>query len=146
MKSFFMKVKQKVLGSGADEYAIPEDAEEGYIELSSERGDGQSKITVRPFVLEDFQDIKPILDAMREGYTIALVNIQPLKDRDLVELKRAINKIKKTCEAMNGDIAGFGEDWVCVTPSFAEIYREGGAAKPVASNTPKSGMSDDGGL
>lgn len=146
MKSFFMKVKQKFLGSGADEYAIPEEAEEGYIELSSDRGDGQAKITVRPFVLEDFQDIKPILDAMREGYTIALVNIQPLKDRDLVELKRAINKIKKTCEAMNGDIAGFGEDWVCVTPSFAEIYREGGAKAAVPTESHKGGMADDGGL
>ena len=146
MKSFFMKVKQKMLGSGADEYDVPDDAEEGYIELSSERGDGQSKITVRPFVLEDFQDIKPVLDAMREGYTIALVNIQPLKDRDLVELKRAINKIKKTCEAMNGDIAGFGEDWVCVTPSFAEIYREAGGAAKLPAEGAKHGMADDGGL
>lgn len=146
MKSFFMKVKQKMLGSGADEYDIPEDTEEGYIELSSEKGNGQAKITVRPFVLEDFQDIKPVLDAMREGYTIALVNIQPLKDRDLVELKRAINKIKKTCEAMNGDIAGFGEDWVCVTPSFAEIHREGGAKAVASPQSHKGGMVDDGGI
>ena len=143
MKSFFMKVKQKVLGSG--DYDIPEETEEGYIELSTEKGDGQAKITVRPFVLEDFQDIKPVLDAMREGYTIALVNIQPLKDRDLVELKRAINKIKKTCEAMNGDIAGFGEDWVCVTPSFAQIHRDATAAKAPEVRA-KGGMVDDGGI
>ena len=34
-----------------------------------------------------------------------------------------INKIKKTCDAIEGDIAGFGEDWIVVTPSFAQIYR-----------------------
>ena len=60
---------------------------------------------------------------LREGYTIALVNIKPLKDKDLVELKRAINKLKKTCDAIRGDIAGFGDDYIIVTPSFARIYR-----------------------
>jgi len=46
-----------------------------------------------------------------------------LKDKDLVELKRAINKLKKTCDAINGDIAGFGEDYIVITPSFGKIYR-----------------------
>ena len=41
---------------------------------------------------------KTVLDDLREGYTIALVNIKPLKEKDLIELKRAINKIKKTCD------------------------------------------------
>ena len=52
-----------------------------------------------------------------------LINIKPLKEKDLVELKRAINKLKKTCDAMEGDIAGFGDDYIVITPSFAEIYR-----------------------
>ncbi len=101
----------------------PEGGEE-YLELdtSVERRDA-SKVIVRPFVIEDFSDIKAILDALREGYTIALVNIKPLKEKDLVELKRAINKLKKTCEAIEGDIAGFGDDYIVVTPSFARIHR-----------------------
>ena len=52
------------------------------------------------------------------------INIKPLKDQDLVELKRAINKLKKTADAVEGDIAGFGEDWLCICPSFAKIHRE----------------------
>ena len=67
--------------------------------------------------------VNEILAALREGYTVALINIKPLKDKDLVELKRAVSKLKKTCEAIEGDIAGFGEDWIVVTPSFAQIYR-----------------------
>ena len=78
---------------------------------------------VKPFVVEDFNDIKDILDALREGYTITLINIKALKDRDIVELKRTVNKLKKTCDAIEGDIAGFGEDWIVVTPSFAQVYR-----------------------
>jgi len=109
--------------SEAEDYEVPDDTDEGYLELSTDQEE-QNKVTVRPFVLEDFADTKGITDALREGYTIALVNIKPLKDRDLVELKRAINKIKKTCDALEGDIAGFSDDWICVTPSFAEIYRQ----------------------
>jgi len=98
--------------------------EEEYVEIDTEaERDKTSKIIVRPFVMEDFSDIKEILDSLREGYTIALINIKPLKDKDLVELKRAINKLKKTCDAIDGDIAGFGDDYVVVTPNFAEIFR-----------------------
>ncbi len=108
---------------GSDDYDISE-IDEGYVELSTDSPVDRQKIVVRPFVLEDFEDIKPIIDSIREGYTIALINIRPLKDKDLVELKRAVNKLKKTCDATEGDIAGFGEDWITVVPSFATIHRE----------------------
>ncbi len=107
-------------------------AEDEYVELNSEgEHDKNAKIVVRPFVMNDFSDIKTILDSLREGYTIALVNIKPLKDKDLVELKRAVNKLKKTTDAVEGDIAGFGDDYIVITPSFASIYRSKGATNPL---------------
>jgi len=109
-------------GFGSDDYEIPVESSD-YIQVQPEET-GRSKVIVRPFLLEDFEDIKSVIDALREGYTIALVNIRPLRDRDLVELKRAINKLKKTCDAVEGDIAGFGDDWIAVVPSFASIHRE----------------------
>lgn len=104
------------------------DSQDEYVELNADVGPdtGGNKVVVRSFAMEDFSDIKPVLDVLREGYTICLINIKPLKEKDLVELKRAINKLKKTCEAVEGDIAGFGDDYIVVTPSFAEIYRTGG--------------------
>ena len=124
VKRLLGKIKRTF--SGSDDFDLPGEGEEGYVEIPPEgvAPPARQKITVRPFVIEDFSDIKPILDALREGYTISLVNIRPLKDKDLVELKRAINKLKKTCEAVEGDIAGFGDDWIALTPSFAKIYRE----------------------
>ena len=108
-------------------------AEDEYVELNSEAEHARSsKIVVRPFVMNDFSDIKPVLDSLREGYTIALVNIKPLKDKDLVELKRAVNKLKKTTDAVEGDIAGFGDDYIVITPSFASIYRTKGAHNPLS--------------
>ncbi|MFC1741021.1 cell division protein SepF [Nanoarchaeota archaeon] len=124
MKRLIGKIKSRF--SRSDDFQLPGESEEGYVEIPPEGVSAPSKerITVRPFVIEEFGDIKPILDALREGYTISLVNIRPLKDKDLVELKRAINKLKKTCEAVEGDIAGFGDDWIALTPSFAQIFRE----------------------
>jgi SepF-like predicted cell division protein (DUF552 family) len=124
---FFSNLKDK-FKMGEDEAEGKE--EEDYVELSSEQeSQPDAKIVVKPFNLEDFDDIKPVLDDLREGYTIPLINIRPLKEKDLVELRRAISKLKKTTEAMNGDIAGFGEDWIVVTPSFAKIFRTGQVAE-----------------
>ena len=113
-------------------------AEDEYVELNSEPEAVRSnKVIVRPFVMNDFSDIKPVLDSLREGNTVCLVNIRPLKERDLVELKRAVNKLKKTCDAIEGDIAGFGDDYIVITPSFAQIFRSKGPAQAAA------GVSDD---
>ncbi|MEM4397069.1 MAG: cell division protein SepF [Candidatus Woesearchaeota archaeon] len=123
MKHFFNKIKEKVKKWGFDDEAN-EDVEEEYLELDAAvKKSASQKIVVRPFVLDDFSDVKDVVDTIREGYSIALVNIKVLKEKDMVELRRAINKLKKTCDAIGGDIAGVGEDYIVVTPSFAEIYR-----------------------
>lgn len=130
MKKFLSKIKQTF--SGDDSGNEMSGSEEEYVELDTTGTDDvKSKVIVRPFVIEDFADIKPILDALRTGYTIALVNIKPLKDKDMVELKRSINKLKKTTSAIEGDIAGFGDDYIVIVPSFAEIYRAKGATTDV---------------
>ena len=119
-----MKVKEKVLRTVGKNSDFDDDFGEDYVEIDTNVDKGpKARILVRPFFIEDFADIKPALDALREGTTIALINIKPLKDKDIIELKRAVNKLKKTCDAIEGDIAGFGEDWIVVTPSFAQIYR-----------------------
>ncbi len=121
------------------------ESEDEYVELNTEGAKGAgSRVVVRPFVLEDFADIKGVLEALREGNTICLVNIRPLKEKDMVELKRAINKLKKTIEAVSGDIAGFGEEYIVIVPSFAEIYKasETGAASG-AAKSPANPADDD---
>ena len=132
MCGFFTKIKEKLTGPSYDDL----ESEQGYVELDTENTEGSSKLTFRTFFLEDFEDVKPILDSMREGRTIALVNMRPLKDKDMVELKRAINKLKKTCDAIEGDIAGFGENWIAAVPNFAYIYR-GPKAKAHPADTAK---------
>ncbi len=107
-----------------------------YVELDLASQEAKkSKVLVRPFVLKTFEDVTPILNALREGYTIAVVDIKPIKNKDVIELKRAIAKIKKTADALEGSIAGFGENIIIVTPPFAEIYKT-----PVPGQTQQQGM------
>jgi len=125
---FLSKIKEKLGSSSSSE--MFDESEQGFVELGGESTiNTKSRLMVRPFVIEEFEHIKPILDSLREGHTVALINIKPLKDKDLVELKRAINKLKKTCDAIEGDIAGFGENWIAAVPNFAYIYRGTKGAK-----------------
>ena len=86
-----------------------------FITIDSEQEKSDSKVLIKTFVLKVYEDINPILNALREGYTIAVIDIKTLKSKDVIELKRAISKIKKTVEALEGKIAGFGENTVIAT-------------------------------
>lgn len=100
-----------------------------YIEIDLGQETKKNKILIKPFVLKKFEDTNEILNALREGYTIAVIDIRPLKQKDIIELKRSVAKIKKTIEAMEGEITGFGENLVIATPSFAEVYKPSKLAK-----------------
>jgi SepF-like predicted cell division protein (DUF552 family) len=99
-----------------------------YLEINLEQEKKESKIAVKLFVLRDYEDSNLVLNALREGYTIVVMDIKVLRKKDPIELKRAISKIKKTVDALEGHIAGFGENTVIATPAFAKIDK----------NTPKA--------
>ncbi len=104
--------------------AFSKKPKEEYLEVDIAKEPKKTKILVKPFILKSFEDTTRILNALREGYTIAVIDIGPLRSRDLIEVKRAVSKIKKTVEALEGDIAGFGENILIAVPNFAEISKE----------------------
>ena len=108
---------KKIFGKG--------DLTDDYVEIDlNKEAEKKDKIKVRPFTLSKYEDVNEILNSLREGYTIAVIDIRPLKKKDIIELKRSITKIKKTVDALEGSIAGFGENTILATPDFAEIHRE----------------------
>lgn len=122
-----MSFIKKIFGSEETSTQSPD-----YIEVDVGREmPKRSKVVLRPFVLKSFDDINGILEILREGYTIAVIDIRPLKTKDIVELKRAIAKLKKTVDALEGTVAGFGENIIVASPSFVEVFRGGApAVKP----------------
>jgi SepF-like predicted cell division protein (DUF552 family) len=111
-----------------------EDFDQDYLEIDvGEHEKEENKVIVKLFSLKQYEDVTGILNALREGYTIAIIDIKHLKKRDSIELKRAISKIKKTADALEGSIAGF-ENVVIVTPSFAKIQKDIEKQKEYKSN------------
>ena len=104
---------------------VDDDISPDFIEIDLEEEKSDSKVLIKTFVLKVYEDINPILTSLRGGYTVAVIDIKTLKSKDVVELKRAISKIKKTVEALEGKIAGFGDGIVIATPSKVFEIRKG---------------------
>jgi len=115
----FDKIKKAFYEKDSDE-----DFREEYLEIDLGKEEVESKVLVKLFALRDYDDVNDVLNALREGYTIAIIDIKVLRQKDSIELKRAVSKIKKTIDALEGSIAGFGENVVIATPSFAKIHKE----------------------
>ena len=125
MANIFSKVRSRLNEMmGERELRQSEEAHKEYVELDTNASDAGRRLVVRNYTIEAFSDVKEVLDALREGHTIAILNIRPLREADTVDLQRAINKLKKTTEAIEGDIAGLGEDYIIATPSVAKISRD----------------------
>ena len=110
--------------------SLREPIEDEYLEIDLEQeGEKENKVHVRLFVLKRYEDVDDILNALRGGYTIAIIDFKTLKQKDPIELKRAVSKIKKTVDALEGNIAGY-ENLVIATSSFAKIHKETSSFKP----------------
>ncbi len=122
--TFFSQLKDKFKRGEVLEEDFIDSPQSEYVELKTdEEIESKSKVLVKPFTLDDFEDIKNVVDALRDGNTIALINIRPLKEKEITELKRAIAKLRKTCDALDGEIAGFTEDIVIATSGIAKIHK-----------------------
>jgi SepF-like predicted cell division protein (DUF552 family) len=88
--------------------------------MDSEHKTGRLGIKVEK--LNDFSDTDRVLKAVRTG-NIVFLKIKGLRDKDLGELKRAVEKLKKTVIANNGDIAGVEEEWLILTPEYVVVER-----------------------
>ncbi|MBU0530408.1 MAG: cell division protein SepF, partial [Nanoarchaeota archaeon] len=101
----------------------PEVESENYVEVNvmdpGERPLG--KLGIKIDRLEDFGDTERVLRTLRDGH-IVFLKIRGLKEKDMGELKRAVEKLKKTVIANNGDIAGVEGDWLILAPKYASVY------------------------
>jgi hypothetical protein len=108
----------------------PTEEGEEFIELETE-GEDRRKVNIRIENLNDYKDVEEVQKLVREG-NIVFLKIKKLRERDLGELKRSVERLRKTSMAMNGDIVGIDEDYLVLVPPFAKIYRgQAEGIKPV---------------
>jgi len=110
----------KLLGEKKEE----KKEEPEFVEYGEEAFKEEKQVKVKVEKLADYHDTERIQQLLREGYIIFL-NIKDLKKRDINELKRSVEKLKRTVEAMSGDIVGVDEEYLVLTPTYAQIYRGG---------------------
>ncbi|MBC5792564.1 MAG: cell division protein SepF [Nanohaloarchaea archaeon] len=96
--------------------------EDDFVELDAKMTEKTEKVVVRAETLKEFEDIEEVQEHLRNDHIVWL-NIKPLKNRDMTDLKRAVKRLKKTIKAVDGDMAGVDEDWIVATPGYAEIAR-----------------------
>ena len=123
MASFFRSNKKK------EETEYVEDMAEDYLSISEDdsvmtRAAEVSKdLDVRVFVLDDYDSIRDILDIIRGEKTLCLVDIHLLRNKDADELRRAVDKLKKTVNAVGGDLVGFHENWILASPKNVHVHK-----------------------
>lgn len=107
---------------------VPEAEKEEYIEVNvggtigSEPVPGGGKIGIAIESISEFGDTEKVLRFLREG-SIVLLKIKTLKEKDLGELKRAVERLKRTILAQNGDIVGVEQDWLLLVPEHVTVHR-----------------------
>ena len=102
--------------------------EDDFVELDAEMSETEEKVVIRAETLKEFNDVEKVQEHIRNDH-IVWVNIQPLKNREMADLKRAIKRLKKTVASVNGDMAGVDEEWIVVCPEYASIERSGKVGK-----------------
>jgi len=100
--------------------------DDDFVELDAEMTETDEKVVIRAETLREFEDVEKVQEHLRNDH-IVWVNISPLKNRDMTDLKRAVKRLKKTVKSVDGDMAGVDEDWIVACPGYAEIARSSDA-------------------
>lgn len=93
---------------------------EEFVEVNAEPE--QNNISVKIDSLASYADTDRVQQSLREG-TVIFLRIRDLREKDINELKKSVEKLRKTITAMNGDVVGVDEDFLILTPQYAKIYR-----------------------
>lgn len=107
---------------GREDYEKKE--EEEYIDFNKiiEQPKTEGKIVVKMEKLLGYKDAEKIQKEVREG-KIVIAETEQLKNKDIGELKRAIERIRKTVVAIEGDIVMGPKSMLIVCPNYAVISR-----------------------
>ena len=97
-----------------------------YLELDVDRGQSHGATAPERYVkvckLKGFADVDAGARELSDG-NIVILDIHPLAERSMTELKHAVDEMKDVCISMGGDIAGLSEYHLIMTPPNVKIER-----------------------
>jgi SepF-like predicted cell division protein (DUF552 family) len=90
-----------------------------------------SKTYLKAMPLRDLSDLDIVKNEVNSG-NILILRITPLANKNIEDVKRAVNELCEFAESVGGDIARLGEERVVICPPNVKIWRE----KTPISNEP----------
>lgn len=115
----FKRLRRSVSRDFEFDESIPE---EEYVEVGVSESRMPGKIGISIERLEEFGDTDKVLREVRAG-SLVFLRIKSLKEKDIGELKRAVEKLKRTVLAQNGEIIGVEQDWLILAPEHAKVQK-----------------------
>ena len=89
------------------------------------------KTYLKAMPLRDLSDLDSVKSEVKSG-NIMIIRITPLANKNIDDVKRAVNELCEFVESVGGDIARLGEERVVICPPSVKIWRE----KTPISNEP----------
>jgi len=113
-------VLKKIFGRGDSEKR----EEEEYIDFNKivDQPKMEGKVIIKMEKILEYRDAERIQKEVREG-NIVIADTEQLKNKDIGELKRAIERIRKTVVAIEGDIVMGPRSILVVCPNYAAVAR-----------------------
>ncbi len=100
-------------------------------EKKTEEKSSSGKTYLKAMPLRDLTDLDNVKAEVKSG-NIMILRITSLANKNVDDVKRAVNELCEFAESVGGDIARLGEERVVVCPQNVKIWRE----KTPVSNEP----------
>jgi len=121
MAGFLNKFKGKLSGEGEEGVDVDEFLDTLGIE-NEELLIEEADMWVRPYILEDLNDVSAIDEDLDKG-DIVILNVEPLFKRNAIKLKQAVSRIKDHARSIDGDIARLSEFKLLLTPRGVKVAK-----------------------
>jgi SepF-like predicted cell division protein (DUF552 family) len=96
---------------------------ESTIENKPEPVEKPNKTYLKAMPLRELSDLEKIKTEISEG-NIIILKVTPLAQKNIEEVKNAVNELYQFSETIGGDIARLGEERVVICPKQVRIWRE----------------------
>jgi len=81
-----------------------------------------AKVYLKALTLRSLEEIDNVKNEVKSG-NILVIRVDPLVEKNVDDVKRAIGELSEFAAQIGGDIARLGEERIVVTPSFVKIWR-----------------------
>jgi SepF-like predicted cell division protein (DUF552 family) len=82
----------------------------------------KTPVYLKAITLRDISDITAVKEDIKK-HMILILRVTPLAQKDLEELRKAVEDLYSYAQSVGGDIARLGEERIVITPPGVKIWR-----------------------